>query len=57
MMLKQLDCPPKKAGICFPHLPATEFAPDLIAATELDFAISDLHPFFDLLQMATKVLP
>lgn len=34
------SCRHSKAGICFPHLPATEFAPDLLAATELDFAIS-----------------
>lgn len=46
-----------EAGICFPHLPATEFAPDLLAETELDSAILDRRPSFDLLQMVTKVLP
>lgn len=47
------------AGICFPHLPATELAPDLLSVTKLDFAILDLeylkHPYFDLLQVATVV--
>lgn len=50
-------CRQYMTGICFPHLPATELAPDLLTVTELDSAILEWHPYFDLLQMVTLELP